>query len=142
MADAAYPTFWIDRTGPALRYVCITGPQHAVEIAETTDPHNLDPLGFEYRILRTRRTVARLARGAQAVAKDVWFAQAAEMMLTHLGSIQDLATLCGMARTEATRIGRKQPDYSRIVAALQEVKPSRREIVREKIARGSLPLLG
>lgn len=142
MPDQAYPSYWIDRTGPALRFVCITGAEHAAEIAETTDPHSLDPLGFEYRILRTRRTVAKLATGGASVERAEWFAAAAEMMLTHLGSIQDLAQLCDMARSEAKRSGAKKVDYSRVVPALEAIKPSRRMIVKERMSRGAMPLLG
>lgn len=137
-----FPSYWIDDTGPAQRFVCIASPVHAVEIAETTDPHNLDPLGFEYRILRTARTVAKLVQGGQSVSKEQWFSKAAEMMLTHLGSIQDLVQLCNSARSDARMRGQKKADYSRVVQVLQAVKPNRRVMVQHKLNAGALPLLG
>lgn len=137
-----YPLFRkVSSPGEVHRFICVASPTHAVDIFETTDPSNFDPLGFEYRILRSRPTVKRCENIGVEVSKTEWFNGAAEMMLTHLGSITDLIQLCDMRRESARMQGNKA-DYSRIINSLQEIKPSRRQIVRRRLERGDLKLLG
>jgi hypothetical protein len=137
-----YPLYRISKTpGEPSRFICVASPNHAVDVFETTDPHNHDPLGFEYRILRSRPTVKRCEAIGAPATKEEWFAATAEMMLTHLGSIGDLVQLCDSRRDAARRNGAKA-DYAGVIEALQEVKPSRRAMVRHRIQQGSIALLG
>lgn len=137
-----YPLYRIAVTpGQPRRFICVAGPMHAVDIFETTDPHNQDPLGFEFRVLRSRPTVKRCEAAGTAAAKAEWFSAAAEMMLTHLGSIGDLVQLCDMRRDSARMQGRKA-DYTRVIDAHQETKPSRRQMVKRRLEQGSMPMLG
>lgn len=137
-----YPLYRISKApGQPSRFVCVASPSHAVDVFETTDPHNHDPLGFEYRILRSRPTVKRCETVGSPATKEEWFAAAAEMMLTHLGSIGDLVQICDLRRQSARMSGRKA-DYDRVIETLQHVKPSRRAQVRYRLEQGSMPLLG
>lgn len=137
-----YPLYRISVTrGQPRRFICVASPTHAVDIFETTDPHNYDPLGFEFRVLRSRPTVKRCEVVGSAATKAEWFGAAAEMMLTHLGSIGDLVQLCDMRRDSARMSGRKA-DYTRVIDALQETKSSHQQMVKRRLQHGSMPLLG
>jgi hypothetical protein len=137
-----YPLYRICKEpGQPLRFICVAGPNRAVDVFETTDPHNHDPLGFEYRILRSRPSVKRCETMGAPATKDEWFAATAEMMLTHLGSIGDLVKICEMRRDTARMTGKKA-DYAGVIDVLQDVKPSRRAMVRNRIERGTVSLLG
>ena len=137
-----YPSYRVDvQVGQPQRYLCIASPEHAVEIFETTDPHNYDPLGFEYRVLRTRHSVKRCEKTGAEMHKEDWFKSAAEMMLTHLGSIRDLVQICDMRR-ELAQMTNGKVDYKRVIETLQDVKPSRRQMVKRRLEQGTLPLLG
>jgi hypothetical protein len=143
-AEDAYPRFIVHRAPrqPTM-YVCVAGPEHAVEIVEKTDPHNHNPLGFEYRILRSRATVKQRATGGESLTREQWFTKAAELMLTHLTSINDLLTICEMARGEAKRQNKRKPDYSRVIPILQspDLEWSRRNKVARRLAEGGTNLL-
>lgn len=143
MNNQSYPMYRAElQNRQKCRYICIASPSHAVEIFETTDPHNIDPLGFEFKVLRSRPKVRRCETEGSEISREEWFMGAMEMMLTHLGSIHDLIQICDMRRTDANRSSSKKvPDYSKVIELLQMTKGSRRNIVRNKIQRDPTILL-
>jgi len=144
MSDTEYPLFLVHRSPrQPTTYLCVAGPEHAVEIAEKGDPHTTEAQGFQYRILRSAPAVARRQAGGESLTREEWFEKAAILMLTHLASINDLLTLCEMARSTARRQKKPRADYSSVIKVLQsdDLSGSRRMRAVRQFASAPMKLI-
>ncbi|MBB4861457.1 hypothetical protein HNP46_000268 [Pseudomonas nitritireducens] len=139
-AEVDYPIYLLNRLpGGPQSLVCVAGPEHAVEIVETTDPHNIDPLGFHFRIHRTKATVKSRMSGGQRVTKDEWRKHAIMLMMLHLQGVDDLITLCDMARRDFRIHELDRPDYSSVIPMLtsSNLRGHTRMMIKHRLEGGA-----
>ncbi|MHD0644501.1 hypothetical protein ACYPKM_02540 [Pseudomonas aeruginosa] len=132
-----YPIFLADRSPEGKVFVCIAGPENAVEIKETRDPASETPTGYSFTHLRTEKTVKARMSAGHVVDKKTWFEDTGMLALMYHGSVFDLLSFC-----ESRRSMPSTTNYADVLklALGEHIVGSRRGMILRKIEAGELQL--